>query len=172
MVITHIHARYERSYYLWFLSHNKIQGQPNALLSHLPPYKSRCSVCNNNDNNLPDKLSPLLPPIRLFSPQETLVVSLMVLNLVIYEILGRLDNVTSDMFVLQGASMSWRHRVASCNESFMSSCILWILDGAVAGSQRFLPEGLMVWEVTDVFSRRLWSPVCKFTELFIGLSQL
>ena len=133
-------------------------SQP-LFLSHLPPYKSRCSVCNNNDNNLTDKLPPpLLPPIRLFSPQETLVVALMVLNLVIYEILGRLDNVASDMFVLQGASWSWRHRVASCNESFVSSCILWIVDGVVAGSQRFLPERLMVWEVTDVFSRLQWSP--------------
>ena len=80
----------------------------------------------------------------------------MVLNLVIYEILGCLNNVASDMFVLQGASSSWRHRVASCNESFVSSCILWILDGAVSGSQLLLFESRMVWEVTDLFSRRLW----------------
>ena len=97
MFIRHIHARYERYYCLWPSPlPNKTEGQPTALLSHLPPYKSRCSVCNNNDNNLTDKLAPLLPPIRLFSPQETLAVALMVLNLVIYEIVGRLDNVTSD----------------------------------------------------------------------------
>lgn len=99
MAIKHTHACNKRYYFCGPSSSTRFKASKQFFPS---THESRCSVYNNSNNNLPDKLSPFCPHLMwLFYPQEKLIIALMVLNLVIYEILALHGKVASDIILCQ-----------------------------------------------------------------------